>query len=159
MVAELLGREPMGSFTVVLRRDDGSPVVLENAPLQASGRPMPTRFWLADTALNREIGRLEATGGVKQAEAAIGLDAIARVHARYERDRDRLIPPDHNGPRPSWGVGGTRTGVKCLHAHYAYYLAGGQDPVGEWVHDRLAARGVAFDPCQPGIATARSERA
>ena len=30
-------------------------------------------------------------------------------------------------------MGGTRTGVKCLHAHYAYYLAGGVDPVGSWV--------------------------
>jgi hypothetical protein len=28
--------------------------------------------------------------------------------------------------------------VKCLHAHYAYFLAGGDDPVGEWVANRLA---------------------
>jgi hypothetical protein len=28
-------------------------------------------------------------------------------------------------------------GVKCLHAHYAHFLAGGDDPVGRWVHDRL----------------------
>jgi exopolyphosphatase/guanosine-5'-triphosphate,3'-diphosphate pyrophosphatase len=36
-------------------------------------------------------------------------------------------------------VGGTRQGVKCLHAHYAWYLAGGDDPVGRWVAERLAA--------------------
>ena len=29
-------------------------------------------------------------------------------------------------------MAGTRTGVKCLHAHYAYHLAGGDDPVGAW---------------------------
>jgi hypothetical protein len=34
-------------------------------------------------------------------------------------------------------VGGTRTGIKCLHAHYAWFLAGGDDPVGRWVHDHL----------------------
>jgi hypothetical protein len=28
--------------------------------------------------------------------------------------------------------------VKCLHAHYAWYLAGGDDPVGAWVEQRLA---------------------
>ena len=47
-------------------------------------------------------------------------------------------PPDHTGPRPPGGVGGTRTGVKCLHAHYAWYLAGGDDPVGAWVARQLA---------------------
>ena len=37
----------------------------------------------------------------------------------------------------SGGVGGTRTGVKCLHAHYAWHLAGGDDPVGRWVSEQL----------------------
>ena len=46
-----------------------------------------------------------------------------------------------DGPRPSGGVGGTRRGVKCLHAHYAWYLVGGDDPVGRWVAEQLAARG------------------
>jgi hypothetical protein len=27
--------------------------------------------------------------------------------------------------------------VKCLHAHYAWFLAGGDDPVGRWVADEL----------------------
>jgi exopolyphosphatase/guanosine-5'-triphosphate,3'-diphosphate pyrophosphatase len=35
-------------------------------------------------------------------------------------------------------VGGTRRGVKCLHAHYAWHLAGGQDPVGRWVAQQLS---------------------
>ena len=30
-------------------------------------------------------------------------------------------------------MGGTGRGVKCLHAHYAFRLAGGDDPVGAWV--------------------------
>ncbi len=44
------------------------------------------------------------------------------------------------GPRPSGGVGGTHTGVKCLHAHYAFHLAGGDDPVGRWVEDQTRER-------------------
>src|SRR5207249_4823258 len=27
---------------------------------------------------------------------------------------------------------------KCLHAHYAYFLSGGDDPIGEWVSERLS---------------------
>jgi hypothetical protein len=27
--------------------------------------------------------------------------------------------------------------VKCLHAHYAWHLAGGDDPVGRWVAEQL----------------------
>ena len=51
------------------------------------------------------------------------------------------MPDDHAGPRPSGGVGGTRTGVKCLHAHYAWHLAGGDDPVGRWVSRATRAAG------------------
>ena len=55
--------------------------------------------------------------------------------------RDADIADDHAGPRPSGGVGGTRRGLKCLHAHYAWYLAGGDDPVGAWVRASAIARG------------------
>ena len=48
-------------------------------------------------------------------------------------------PPDA-AVAPSGGVGGTRQGVKCLHAHYAWFLAGGDDPVGRWVERRLRTR-------------------
>jgi hypothetical protein len=62
---------------------------------------------------------------------------IADAHARYAAERDGAIPSGHTGPRPSGGVGGTREGVKCLHAHYAWFLAGGDDPVGRWVAEHL----------------------
>ncbi len=153
VVTRLIGRSPMGVFDVVVRRADGSPVVLENEPLLESGRPMPTRYWLADRALNKAIGQLESTGGVKQAEAAVGLAAIRVAHDLYAAERDAQISPDHEGPRPSAGVGGTREGVKCLHAHYANYLVNRTDPVGLWVHEQLAEVGKAFDPAKPGIIT------
>src|SRR5580700_6666918 len=51
VVARLLGREPGGAFTVVVRTLDGTPAVIENAPLLRDGRPMPTRFWLVDPEL------------------------------------------------------------------------------------------------------------
>ncbi len=136
-VAELLGREPAGAFTVVVRDAVGGPVVVRNAPFLDDATPMPTRFYLVGAELVRDISRLEATGGVKAAEAAIAADDIAAAHRRYAAERDAAIAPDHTGPRPSGGVGGTRTGVKCLHAHVAYVLAGGDDPVGRWALDQL----------------------
>jgi hypothetical protein len=83
------------------------------------------------------VGRLEADGGVDRAEAEVPADELAVAHARYAAERDADVPEEWEGPRPSGGVGGTRIGVKCLHAHYAWYLAGGDDPVGRWVAEHL----------------------
>jgi hypothetical protein len=137
VVAELLGRAPMGAFDVVVRAADGGPVVIRNAPLLDDGTPMPTRYWLVGDAERDAVSRLEAAGGVRQAEEVVDPDALAAAHQRYAAERDAALPGDHVGPRPSGGVGGTRRGVKCLHAHYAWHLAGGDDPVGRWVADHL----------------------
>ena len=137
-VAALLGRRPRGEFEVVVRDRNGGPVVVRNAPLLRDGTPMPTRYWLVGATERVAVARLESAGGVAAAEAAIGLDHIAEAHAAYARERDAAIPRTHHGPRPAGGVGGTRRGVKCLHAHYAWFLAGGNDPVGAWVRARLA---------------------
>lgn len=140
-VAALLGRAPHGAYEVVVRGADGRPVVIRNAPLLEDGTPMPTRYWLVDPDLRRAVGRLEGEGGVRAAEAAVDPGELAAAHARYAAERDAALPPDHDGPRPSGGVGGTRQGVKCLHAHYAWHLAGGDDPVGRWVAARLEGAG------------------
>jgi hypothetical protein len=99
---------------------------------------MPTRYWLVGPREVRAVSRLEATGGVRRAEAAVDAIALAAAHERYAAERDAAVPPDWSGPRPHGGVGGTATGVKCLHAHYAWFLAGGDDPVGRWVAVQLA---------------------
>ena len=136
-VAELLGREPDVEYEVVVVDGSGAPVVLRNLPLTRDGRPMPTRYWLVGSAARAAVSRLESQGGVRAAEAAVDPDALAAAHRRYAAERDSAVPADWPGPRPSGGVGGTRRGVKCLHAHYAWYLAGGDDPVGRWVAERL----------------------
>jgi hypothetical protein len=137
-VTRLLGRVPSGAFSVVLRGLEGRPAVIRNAPLLDDGTPMPTRFWLVDENLRDAVSRLEAVGGVRQAEAAVDGDALRRAHDRYAAERDRALPASHTGPRPSGGVGGTRRGVKCLHAHLAWFLVGGDDPVGRWVAEELS---------------------
>jgi exopolyphosphatase/guanosine-5'-triphosphate,3'-diphosphate pyrophosphatase len=123
---------------VAVRDASGDPLVIRNAPVLDDGTPMPTRYWLVGRGARAAIDRLESDGGVRAAEAAVDQAELARAHAAYAAERDADISDDWTGPRPSGGVGGTRTGVKCLHAHYAWYLAGGDDPVGRWVAARLA---------------------
>ncbi len=136
-VGELLGRIPQGQFEIVVRTKSGDPVVLRNAPFLDDGTPMPTRYWLLGEHETVIVGRLEASGGVNQAEADIGPTALIETHERYAAERDAAIDPAHTGPRPFGGVGGTRIGVKCLHAHFGWWLAVGNDPVGQWVADKL----------------------
>lgn len=149
-VEALLGRRPGGRFTIVVRHvDDGSPVVIRNHPLLDDGRPMPTRYWLLGEPERTMVSRIESRGGVHRVEDEIGLDVIAAAHDTYAAERDAVLPDDWDGPRPSAGVGGTRVGVKCLHAHYAWWLAGGDDPVGRWVADALAG-GAGDREVDPG---------
>jgi hypothetical protein len=118
-VTALLGREPRAAFEVVVRGDDGAPVVIRNAPLLPDGTPMPTRYWLVGEDAVKAVSQLEAEGGVRAAEAAVEGGALAAAHAAYARDRDAALPDGWDGPRPFGGVGGTRRGVKCLNAHNA----------------------------------------
>jgi len=140
-VTALLGREPQGAFEVVVRGVDGRPAVIRNAPLLDDGTPMPTRYWLVDDDLRRAVSGIEAAGGVKAAAEEVDPAELAAAHGRYAAERDAALPAAYAGPRPSGGVGGTRVGVKCLHAHLAWHLAGGDDPVGRWVADRLDLEG------------------
>jgi hypothetical protein len=136
-VTALLGRAPQAHFEVAARHGDGSPLVIRNAPLLDDGTPMPTRWWLVGEPERTWIGRLESTGGVDRAEAEVDAGELAAAHARYAAERDASLPPGWPGPAPYGGVGGTRVGVKCLHAHYAWWLVGGDDPVGRWIDAHL----------------------
>ena len=136
-LTQLLGRAPQAAFEVVVRGAHREPIVIRNAPLLHDGTPMPTRYWLVDPELSKRVSRLESTGGVRAAEAAVDREELRATHDRYARERDAELPRGHRGPSPPGGVGGTRRGVKCLHGHYAHFLAGGDDPVGRWVQEHL----------------------
>ena len=110
---------------------------------------MPTRYWLCGERETVLAGRLESEGAVNAVEAELDSQVIAEAHERYARERDAQIPRDHTGPRPSGGVGGTRIGVKCIHAHLGWWLAGGKDPVGAWAASRLGLSRSDYLLCTP----------
>ncbi len=158
-VAGLLGRAPQGAFEVVVRDAAGeSGRHLELARFSPDGTPMPTRYWLVGRIERESVSRLESTGGVRAAEAAVdAARARGQPMPATRRFATPAVPAGHRGPRPSGGVGGTRRGVKCLHAHLAWFLAGGTGS--GW---SLDLRQVRHRPCSitasPGLAAGGSRR-
>jgi hypothetical protein len=135
IVAAQIDREPRSVVDVVDRCHLGMPVVIRVPPHLDDGTPFPTTYWLTCPLATRRIGRLEAAGGVKDADSRIAADpALGAAYRcamdRYERDRGALIAQDASLHRPSGGVGGSHGGVKCLHAHYADHAAGNENPIG-----------------------------
>lgn len=159
-VQGLLGRSPEGLFTVVARsKSTDQPAVIACWPIINSNRPMPTLFWLLDPLINRQVSSLEAGGIIKKIRMAIDLTELDDAHLRYAGLRDRLIPSDYDGPRPSGGIGGTRGGFKCLHAHVAWFLISGNDPAVNWVltdsPDALSLEGIEFLELPAGLESVR----
>ena len=136
VVEAYLGRPLAGRCAVVVRRLDGRPVVIENEPHLRDGTPMPTLFWLVDPELHDAVSRLEGNGGVHRFEDLVDADALARTHEEYAQRRQRVTMRT-DGAQASGGVGGTRVGVKCLHAHLANFLVGANDPVGQLVAEEI----------------------
>lgn len=132
VIESLVGRPLQGRCAVVVRRRDGRPVVIENEPHLRDGTPMPTLYWLVDAELNDAVSRLESEGGVHRYEDLVDPEELARAHEDYRRRREAATLRT-DLVQASGGVGGTRVGVKCLHAHLANHLAGHRDPVGALV--------------------------
>lgn len=153
IVREQLGRDPTTPFTVVARCAEGHPLVIRNRPMDAEGRPFPTLYWLTCPQAVGRVSRVEAGGSIARLNEMGRTDpafaeAIERAHRDYAEERGALLAE----ARGWGGVGGTRTGVKCLHAHYAHHLAGGLDEVGalvarevEPIHEPAGPRLAAVD--------------
>jgi hypothetical protein len=117
---------------VVVRRSEGEPVVIENEPHLRDGTPMPTLYWLVDRELTDAVSRLEGDGGVHRFEDLVDPEQLRRTHEEYAASR-RAATVRTDLVQAQGGVGGTRVGVKCLHAHLANFLVGAEDPVGALV--------------------------
>jgi exopolyphosphatase/guanosine-5'-triphosphate,3'-diphosphate pyrophosphatase len=137
-VRDQLGREPTTPFQVIARCTGGHPLVIRNAPIAADGSPFPTTHWLTCPTAVKVVSRLESEGAIGRMNDRYEADerfraAVDAAHAGAAEDRTSDLPP-----AKEWGgVGGTRRGVKCLHAHYANHIAGGDDVVGRWVAEQI----------------------
>jgi hypothetical protein len=113
------------------------PAVIETFPF-VDGEPFPTLHWLTCVRACSAIGRLEASGVMRDLTDRLHTDAdFAEAFAVAEREyverRNSLARLEGAG-----GIGGGPSDrVKCLHAHYAHHLVCDCNPVGAWVREQI----------------------
>lgn len=152
-----LGRTPRQVAGIARRCAQGRPAVVVSYPLpRAEGDAIffPTLFWLSCPAAVKTLSRWEDEGWIKVLQERLKSEAgfkkkMDAAHVEYLRLRQTLVTPGERerlareNPRlakdlQARGIGGLLPGwtIKCLHLHYAHYLATRHNPVGQWVEKR-----------------------
>jgi hypothetical protein len=113
--------------------------VVETSPRLDDGTPFPTLFYLTCPRARSAIGRLEASGLMREMTARLATDEdlAARYRAAHEdylARRDAIEPLGRDVT-----AGGMPNRVKCLHVLVAHSLAVGPgvNPLGDDAVDRL----------------------
>lgn len=136
-VAAQLGRAPRAMRAIAHRCPCGLPDVVETSPRLPDGTPFPTLDYLTCPRASAAVGRLEASGVMREmADRLRGDTALAEgyrsAHQAYLSRRGGLGDvPEIAGI----SAGGMPTRVKCLHALLAHALAAGPgvNPLGDEV--------------------------
>lgn len=138
-VAAQLGRPPRALRSVAHRCPCGLPSAVQTSPRLADGTPFPTLYYLTCSRLASLVGRIEASGAMREMTDRLATDpelaaAYRAAHESYLDERDALEPL---GTRVS--AGGMPHRVKCLHVHVAHALARGPgvNPFGDEVLAQL----------------------
>ncbi|HVV77055.1 MAG TPA: DUF501 domain-containing protein [Mycobacteriales bacterium] len=147
-VERQLHRPPRATRAVAHRCGCGLPDVVETSPRLDDGTPFPTLYYLTCPKARAAIGRLEASGLMRQMTERLGDDAelAARyeaAHAAYLARRDEIEPLG-----TTVTAGGMPQRVKCLHVLVAHALAAGEgvNPFGDEALELLDDWG-ADGPC------------
>lgn len=134
-VAAQLGRPPRALRSVAHRCPCGLPTVVQTSPRLADGTPFPTLYYLTCSRLAGLVGRIEASGAMREMTDRLVTDpelaaAYRAAHESYLAERDAVVPL---GTQIS--AGGMPGRVKCLHVHVAHALARGPgvNPFGDEV--------------------------
>jgi hypothetical protein len=124
-VAVQLGRPPRATRGVAHRCDCGLPDVVETSPRLENGTPFPTLFYMTCPRLRSAIGRLEASGLMREMTARLATDEdlLSRYVAAHEDYLARRDAIESLGTTVT--AGGMPTRVKCLHVLVAHSLAAG----------------------------------
>lgn len=125
VIREQLGRPPRALRAIAARCPSGHPAVVQTSPRLADGTPFPTLYYLTCPRLCSLVGRLEASGIMREMTERLAVDEdlaaqYRRTHEQYLAERDALEPLGHEV-----SAGGMPVRVKCLHVHLAHSLAVG----------------------------------
>jgi uncharacterized protein len=157
VVGTQMGRPQRATRRVAHRCDCGLPDVVETSPRLDDGTPFPTVFYLTCPRARAAVGRLEASGMMREMTDRLGrdeglADRYRAAHEDYLARRDAI---ESLGTTVS--AGGMPTRVKCLHVLVAHALAVGPgiNPFGDEALARLdewGAGGPCLHPEAPGPA-------
>jgi hypothetical protein len=135
VVAAQLGRPPRAMQAVAHRCTCGLPDVVETAPRLPDGTPFPTLYYLTCPRASSAIGRLEASGLMREMSARLRTDPelAARYQAAHDSYLSRREAIGHVEQIAGISAGGMPTRVKCLHVLVAHSLAAGPgvNPLGD----------------------------
>lgn len=143
-----LHRPPRATRAVAHRCDCGLPDVVETSPRLEDGTPFPTLYYMTCPKLRSAIGRLEASGLMRQMTAR--LDSDPKLAAHYQAAHENYLSRRNaiESLNTEVTAGGMPTRVKCLHVLVAHSLAVGPgvNPFGDEALKMLDAWGAA-GPC------------
>lgn len=152
IVAQQLGRPPRAIRAVAHRCPCGNPDVVQTAPELADGTPFPTLFYVTCPKLASAIGRLEASGLMREMTDRLRADdelaaQYQHAHDRYLERRAQLGEPERIA---GISAGGMPNRVKCLHVLVGHSLAvgPGENPLGDEALAMLEPWWTA-GPCVP----------
>jgi hypothetical protein len=151
-VAAQLGREPRAIRAVAHRCPCGNPDVVETSPRLADGTPFPTLYYLTCPRASSAVGRLEASGLMRDMTVRLETDPelAARYRAAHEAYLARREHLAHVPEIAGVSAGGMPGRVKCLHVLVAHALAAGPgvNPLGD---EAVAMLGPWWQagPCVP----------
>jgi hypothetical protein len=142
IINKQLGREARGLRAVVNRCSKGCPTVVLTNVFLSDGTPFPTIFWLTCPELRKRISQIEGDGGLREIQLWVECNPLIKrelieAHQNYIAYRYLLVDgADKNHAVFQTGVGGVNNllRIKCLHAHYAHYLATGLNAIGKLIH-------------------------
>ena len=105
----------------------GNPDVIETSPRLPDGTPFPTLYYLTCPRAASEVGRLEASGLMREMTVRLRTDAALaaayeRAHETYLARREQI---EHVDEIDGVSAGGMPNRVKCLHVLVAHALAAG----------------------------------
>ena len=146
-----LGRVPRGVLKITNYTEDGEPLVILTDPILPDGKPFPTIFYLTHSRYVKAISRLEDKGLIKVFEQKVisnkdlgeqflgAQKSYINERIRLAGDRLDKLNENERDILEQTGIGGVRdlSTIKCLHAHYAHYLARKNNPIGKEIEKEL----------------------
>lgn len=168
LVERLLGRKPAIGYRISLFCVFGWPAVLHNDHCSSSGEPNPNIYYLVCPYLRRALSRLEDNGLITTLEARVSADRdiaddVRQAQESHRREwtdsaarmqdqkvRNRIAPPN---------IAATAADelLKCLHAHYAWYLSHPEYKLGRMIAAELGQVWCSDEQCRQ-IAAGSTDR-